>query len=111
MARDDSLPEPDVALCQGSLERFAQEHPRGEEVLLVVEIAQTSQALDRGKAAIYAKAMVPAFWLLDLSAKRLEVRLGPQADGLYRMSQILGREDEVEVPATGIRLRVASLLP
>lgn len=111
VAADDSLPEPDVAVCEGAFDRFVKQHPRGEEVLVAVEIAQTSQALDRQKAAIYARAGVRTYWLLDLLAGRLEVRSGPQADGLYELTQILGRDDEVQVPGTGARLRIASLFP
>jgi len=55
-AGPESLPEPDLALVRGRAEDFLDHHPRGEDVLLVVEIAVTSQAADRLKVRIYGKA-------------------------------------------------------
>src|SRR5436190_11722511 len=51
-----SLPEPDVAVVRGRQGTYAKRHPTGADALLVVELALTSRALDRRKAAIYAAA-------------------------------------------------------
>ncbi len=110
-AANDSLPEPDVAIYRGQPRDYRDRHPTGKEALLIVEISSSSRRIDRHKATIYAKAGVPTYWLLDLVAVRLEVRSGPQADGLYELTRVLGRNDEVEVPGTEAKLSVASLLP
>src|SRR5262245_5835817 len=54
---DESEPEPDVAVVPGSFRDYAAEHP-GRPVL-VVEVSESSMALDRGhKASLYARAGV-----------------------------------------------------
>ena len=66
--RRRSLPEPDLAvLAQNRLE-FAKRHPRGDELLLVIEVADTSVAFDLSrKAVLYGAAGVPEYWVLDLT--------------------------------------------
>lgn len=107
----DSLPEPDLALVRGRAEDYLDHHPRGEDVLLVVEIAATSQAADRVKVRIYGKAGVPIYWLLDLPSRRLEVHTGPLPAGGYAESRIAGGADSVSIPGTDAELAVATLLP
>ncbi len=51
--------------------------------LLVVEVAQTSQARDRDKARDYAAADVPDYWIVDLPARRVTVHRSPLA-GTYQ---------------------------
>lgn len=50
--------------------------------LLVVEVAQTSQARDREKARDYAAADVPDYWIVDLAAREVTVHRRPLA-GVY----------------------------
>jgi len=50
--------------------------------LLVVEVAQTSQARDREKARDYAVADVPEYWIVDLAARNVMVHRRPLA-GVY----------------------------
>lgn len=47
-------------------------------MVLVVELARTSQPRDRAKDRIYARADVPTYWLLDLANRRLEVFSSPE---------------------------------
>jgi Uma2 family endonuclease len=106
----DSLPEPDVAVVRGEQLDYAAQHPSGSDALLVVEVAVTSQMLDRDKARLYAKASVPVFWLLDVPARRLEVHTDPQPDGRYRFVQVLSDEDAAGPPETQTRWKVRELL-
>ncbi|MCA9557604.1 MAG: Uma2 family endonuclease [Myxococcales bacterium] len=107
---DDSLPEPDFSIVEGDEDTFFERHPRGDEAVLVIEVSYTSQQADHDKAAIYASAMVPVYWLLDLKARRLEVHSEPEADGRYGVVRLLHESDEVELPRTRVRLRVGDLL-
>lgn len=109
-AGTDSLPEPDCAVIAGSEERFATRHPRGSELVLAVEVARTSQAVDRGKARVYAAASVPVYWLVDLVSRRVEERTDPSADGDYRVTRLFTERDEIELPGLGRRVRVLDLL-
>lgn len=107
----ESLPEPDVALCRGTADGFDDHHPTGADTLLVVEVSLSTLALDRRKAALYARAGVPVYWLLDLAAGRLEVRSEPDHEGNYRLTRLLTKGDLVNLPERAEQLAVAELLP
>lgn len=100
----DGLPEPDLAVVAGSYADFARRHPRGDEAVLVVEVAVSSLLVDRAKAATYARAGVPRFWLLDVKAGRIEAHEEPHADGRYGIVRVLADGDVLE-------LRSGALVP
>jgi Uma2 family endonuclease len=110
-AGSHSLPEPDLAVVRGAPRSYLDRHPEGGDACLVVELAASSQDLDRAKARIYAAAGVAEYWLLDLVARRLEVRSEPGLDGSYRLFRVLRAEERVTVPGCGRELLVAALLP
>lgn len=67
----NSLPQPDLAWV---LRKRYAKHPGPEEVLLILEVADTSHPFDRGKkAAIYAAAAFPEYWLVDIATESIEV--------------------------------------
>jgi len=70
-------PEPDFAIIPGSPES-QKEHPA--TALLIIEVADNSLAYDRNKAAIYAAAKVPEYWIINLQQRRLEVYRHPTVD-------------------------------
>jgi hypothetical protein len=105
-----SLPEPDVAVVRGAVEDFEDRHPGGADLALVVELSVTSQAADRGKARVYARAGVPEYWNLDLVGRRLLVYTEPRPDrGEYRLTRVVLEEERVEVGGSAVA--VADLLP
>lgn len=112
-AGDRGVPEPDLAVIRGRPRDYLQAHPRGEDALLVVELAKTSLARDRAKAADYARGAVPVYWLLDLEARVLEVHTRPDAgSGRYRSVAVLREDESVELPGLdAISWRVATMLP
>lgn len=76
---EESEPEPDVSVVPGSFRDYPHAHPAG--VVLVVEVADSSLALDRGeKAALYARARVPEYWIVNLMGHALEVYRDPAPD-------------------------------
>jgi hypothetical protein len=76
----------------------------------VVEISPTTQATDRAKSAIYAPAGVAARRLIDLTARRVEVRSEPLADGRYARLDTYAEDEQVPVPGTDATLAVRDLL-
>lgn len=77
---EDSEPEPDLAVVPPG--DYSQAHPT--QALLVVELAESSRRKDRElKAALYAAAGVPEYWLVDLVDRAVEVRTRPEG-GAYR---------------------------
>src|SRR5262245_52960634 len=74
----DSLPEPDVAIVADALDGHTSRVPRGEEVVLIVEAADASLALDRRlKGRVYARAGIANYWILNLIDGQLEVYSNP----------------------------------
>lgn len=70
----DSEPEPDIAIALGDIRRFSRSHPQAADVALVVEVAQSSIAQDRGlKLSIYAGAGIPQYWIVNLPERIIEV--------------------------------------
>ena len=66
----DSEPEPDVAVVVGPPRDYRDEHPR--VAILVVEVADSTLSLDRErKAALYARAGIQEYWLLNLTDRCL----------------------------------------
>jgi Uma2 family endonuclease len=110
-AGPDSLPEPDVALVKGQLGGFAERHPAGSDLVLTVEVAHTSQSVDRAKASIYARAGVEVYWTVDLATRRVEVRSEPLSDGRYRRPKTYTEDDQIPVPGTDVLLAARDLLP
>jgi len=109
--RERSLPEPDFAVLKDRKPEFHQRHPRGDELLLVVEVSDTTARFDLSrKAELYAAAGVPEYWVLDLQRRMLIVHR--QSDGaIYRLQQLLSERDTVTIEGRSESLRVADILP
>jgi Uma2 family endonuclease len=104
------LPEPDLAVVRGAHATFMSRHPRGDEALLVVELAHTSLALDRSKAATYAVGGVAVYWIVDMHARHIEVHSEPHADGRYGALRVFAEGEAAPLPGTNASLRVGDFL-
>ena len=79
-----SAPEPDLVLLRPRADFYAEAHPSAVDVLLAVEVADTSVDYDREvKLPLYAQAGLPEVWLIDLQKSRIEVYARPQG-GAYQ---------------------------
>src|SRR5438132_6163993 len=59
----DGEPEPDIAVIRGQAEDYPDCHPGPDDVYLVVEVADTTLARDRGiKLRSYARAGIAIYW-------------------------------------------------
>lgn len=104
---DDSEPQPDLVVMR----RGVRGVPDAADVLLVVEVADSSRAYDRGKKLpLYAAAGIPEVWLVDVVAKTVERYTEPRGDR-YRQLVVAERGDTVTstvLPA--IALPIADIL-
>jgi Uma2 family endonuclease len=73
----ESMPEPDGLVCT---EAQNLRHPHPNEAVLVVEVADSSLALDREKALEHAAARVPEYWIIDVNRRCVEVYRDPTPD-------------------------------
>ncbi len=78
---DNSEPEPDLSVIRGAKQDYRQRHPAPSEVALVVEIADSSLAKDRGMITTYARNRIPAYWIVDINNESVEVYTNPQGSG------------------------------
>ena len=86
-----SEPEPDIALLRPRQDFYRNVHPGADDVLLLVEVADTSLEVDRGvKLALYAEAAIPDVWVTDLEAERIEAYRQP-VGGRYTEQEVFGR--------------------
>jgi Uma2 family endonuclease len=93
--RERNEPEPDFALLAEKKMEYRQRHPRGDELLLLIEVADTSQRRDKiQKRDLYARAGVPEYWIVDLPARRVLVHRNPVA-GAYTTCDTFGENDTI----------------
>lgn len=96
---DRSVPQPDLALLKPSPDSYSGAHPTAADVLLVVEVADTTLAFDVGtKVPLYARSDIPEAWVVDLQERAVRVFRDPSASG-YRTSFTASGGDSVAVAA------------
>jgi Uma2 family endonuclease len=87
-----SEPEPDVSLLRERSDFYRERHADPAEVLLVIEVADTSLAYDRAKLRIYASAGMAEVWIVDLQGERVDIYRTPGPAG-YADERVLRRGD------------------
>ena len=103
-------PQPDLMLLCPRADHYRSGHPTAADVLLLVEVADSSLAWDRGpKLGLYARHAVPEVWIVDLPGRAVEVCRGPGPDGYAeRLRLTAGMVAPTLVP--GLEIDVAALL-
>jgi Uma2 family endonuclease len=92
---DYSEPQPDLAILQYRDDFYAQAHPVADDVLLVIEVSDTSIEYDRDeKLPRYANANIAEAWLIDVNAVTVEQYLQPR-NGKYLVKKLLERGDTI----------------
>lgn len=109
---DYSDPEPDIALLVPRDDFYATGHPGPKDVLLAVEVADRSLALDLGtKIPMYARARIAEAWLIDLKTDTITVFTEPK-NGRYTTSAKFSGGSRIESPVLAKRrVKVADVLP
>lgn len=74
---------------------YSRSHPRSSEVLLVIEVSDTTLGFDvRTKVPLYARCGIPEVWIVDVQARAMMVFRGPGSQG-YGTDFKASMEDEV----------------
>lgn len=101
-----SEPQPDIAVLAPRVDRYRNAHPQPADVLLLVEVADSSLDLDRHvKAPLYAAAGIRELWIVDLINAAVEVYRDPDERG-YRNVRRFGHSDRI-TPAAFPDLSIA----
>ena len=92
---DRTEPQPDVVFLQPRADYYSTAHPTASEVLLLIEVSDSTVDYDRDvKVPIYARSQIAEVWLVDLEAQCLEVYRQPTPNG-YSLIQKFWRGQQV----------------
>jgi hypothetical protein len=106
-----SEPQADLCLLAPRDDFYASAHPSAADVLLLVEVSDTSQAYDRNiKLPLYARHGIQEVWLLDLSSSRLSIFRDPSGDGYRTVRRPEPGEPVAPLALPDLTLRARDLL-
>jgi hypothetical protein len=109
-------PEPDGTILRGSSEIYRQRHPEPQDVLAVIEVADSSVNADRNtKGRIYSMAGIPVFVVVNLNDRAIEIYTKPDVSrGRYALTETVKAGQTLRLPTgTEFELEIAAerLLP
>ena len=104
--------QPDIAALRWRDDRYASGHPGPADVLLIIEVSDTTLDSDRNvKLPMYAAAGIPETWIVNIPDGVVEVHTDP-SDGVYRSRRVFGRGESVSLSAfPDISLSVGRIVP
>ncbi|MCO6416982.1 Uma2 family endonuclease [Siccirubricoccus sp. KC 17139] len=106
-----SEPEPDLLLLKPRADRYRSEHPTAADVLLLIEVANTSLRYDRDvKLPLYAKHGVPEVWIVNLTEGLIEVYRDPKDEAWLTTRRVMPGETVEPAALPGLRLAVDAVL-
>jgi Uma2 family endonuclease len=108
---DYSEPQPDVALLRRRDDFYERSLPTPDDVLLVVEVADTTLEYDRQiKAPLYARAGIAEVWIVNLMDEKIEIYVQPMNDA-YQSKREAKRGETLNSPsAFNVTLDVDDIL-
>ena len=81
------LPHPDVVLVKDK--DYSEERPTPDDIFLLIEVANTSLALDKGqKRAIYAQVGIEEYWIADLGSKAWLINRDPEGEVFKTVEEV-----------------------
>ncbi len=95
------LPEPDIAVLRRPMVEYRGQWPGPDDIALIGEVADTSYARDRGpKWQRYAAVRIPAYWIVNLPKRQVEVFTEPAGRGKaaeYQSLTTFGADADAEI--------------
>ena len=103
-----NAPEPDIAITLKGASEY-DDNPHAQDVLLVVEVSDSSLSFDLStKAKLYSSAGIAEYWVVDVEGERLLVHREPTPEG-YRSLRVLHGEEIATPLSCSASLKVAEL--
>ena len=84
--------------------------PIPEQVVLIVDVAATSQRRDRRKGEIYAGAGASEYWIVDIPRELITIHRAPQHDGTWVEIRQVGVDETLSLPGTDVTIDAAAVL-
>ena len=105
-------PQPDVVVQSMPDIAFANRLPGPADLLLVVEVSDTTAQFDlNNKALLYARAGIVEYWVADIKERRFVVHRNPTPDGYAEVTEYAETESLAPLARPDAQIRVADLLP
>ena len=105
-------PEPDVAVLAERRPEYFTRHPRGDELLLLVEVADTTSRFDRRvKSVLYGRALMKEYWVLDVAARALYVHRHPSGGAYQQVIKLAEEEMAAAESRSDVAVAVRDLVP
>ncbi len=84
-----SEPQPDLALLKPRDDFYAAGHPQPQDILLLVEVADTTIESDRAiKIPLYASSGITEVWLVDVNEQVIEVFREPTNNSYQNIQKL-----------------------
>lgn len=102
-----SEPQPDFAIVKAKQGGY-RKHPHSRDVLLLVEVSDSTLRYDLGKrASLYAAHGIPEYWVFDLQHDRVWRHRAPRSREYTQRDEIT--EGALRLPALDAELDLADL--
>jgi Uma2 family endonuclease len=109
---DYSEPQPDVLVLKPRDDFYADSHPRPADVLLLIEVADSTLEYDRDeKIPQYAESQIPEVWLVDANQREVARHARPKGNRYQHIRAFEPGEEVVAQEIESLRLSVAELFP
>ena len=106
-----SEPQPDVMLLRPRDDFYAERHPAPEDVLLLIEVADSSVEYDQQvKIPLYAKSGIQEVWLFNLRDQCVEVYRSPVGESYETILILRGQQEVTPLAFPEVSLTIADLL-
>jgi Uma2 family endonuclease len=103
-----SEPQPDFALVKHSSDAYRHAHPTGKDVLLLIEVSDSTLRYDlENKARLYAAHRIPEYWVVDLVNSRIVRHRAPSRTGYRQRDDVAS--GTLALPTLGAEISLAEL--
>lgn len=107
---DESEPQPDFAVVRRPWRGYPDQHPQPEDILLLIGVSDSSLDTDKGaKLALYARAGIREFWIVDLTTNRVIVHRDPGRESYKGATNVEGPGAPDIQALPGVNIPVASI--
>ena len=107
-----SVPQPDLVLLKLRADNYRVSHPTSDDVLLVIEVADSSLNFDAGtKAILYARAGIVETWVVDVEEQVIRVFRDPSTKGYRTSFAVSGKQKVATLALPRVAISPAELFP
>lgn len=108
---DNTEPQPDIAVLHYRDDFYSAAHPTADDILLVIEVADTTLTYDREeKAPRYAAAAVPEVWIVNIPEQIVEQYTLPVRGQYTHLRKVLLGDDIIATNLASVTINTSYML-